>query len=369
MDLAEKHAADFRSIVQSDWYRRAFPQMRIKRVADSDVFTTMAGYRRATSIGGRFTGLGGNLFIIDDPQKPIDVLSDSLRNTTNQWFSNTLLSRLDNKATGAIIVVMQRLHLNDLTGHLTENSKDWTVLSLPAIAEIDEDIPIGNGKRHHRRAGEALHPERESIEVLEKFRSENIPEVFAAQYQQAPVPLGGAMIKREWLRYYDQLPERTYKAKIIQSWDTASKPGVQNDYSVCTTWLLVDGHYYLMDLIRGRFEYPQLRGTAIAQAQRHKPHVILIEDTSSGPALAHELKKVVSQPVLLIKVEHNKAVRLFVQGEKFVTGKVLFPKGASFLPELETELLSFPQGKTDDQVDSISQALAHEPYVFDYANV
>jgi predicted phage terminase large subunit-like protein len=342
--------------------------MRIKRVADSDVLTTMAGYRRTTSIGGRFTGLGGDLFIIDDPQKPIDVLSDAARNTTNQWFSNTLLSRLDNKSTGAIILVMQRLHLNDLTGYLIGNSKDWTVLSLPAIAEVDEQIPIGDGKFHRRRAGEALHPARESIEVLEKFRRENIPEVFAAQYQQAPVPPGGAMIKRDWLHYYDRLPERTYKTKVIQSWDTAAKAGLQNDYSVCTTWLLVDGHYYLIDLIRGRFEYPQLRGTAIAQAERHKPHVILIEDTSSGTALAQELRKA-RHPVVPVKVAQDKRVRLFVQQEKFATGRVLFPKGASYLPELETELLTFPQGKTDDQVDSISQALAHELKVVDYSNV
>ena len=368
MDLAEKHAADFRSIVQSDWYRRAFPQMRIKRVAGSDVFTTLGGYRRTTSIGAALTGMGGDLFIIDDPQKPIDVLTETSRNATNHWFSHTLLSRLDNKATGAIIMVTQRLHLNDFTGYLTENSSDWTVLSLPAIAEVDEEIPIGNGNFHRRRAGEALHPGREPIEALEKHRRESIPEYFAAQYQQTPVPPGGAMIKKEWFRYYDRLPERTYKAKVIQSWDTAAKAGVQNDYSVCTTWLLVDGHYYLMDLIRGRFEYPQLRGTAIAQAQRHKPHVILIEDTSSGTALAQELRKA-GHPVVPVKVAQDKVGRLFVQQEKFATGRVLFPKGASFLPELETELLSFPQGKTDDQVDSISQALAHELKRFDYANV
>ena len=108
-------------------------------------------------------------------------------------------SRLDNKATGVIIVVMQRVHLNDLTGYLLENSASWTVLSLPAIAEIDEEIAISGGRTHYRRVGEALHPEREPLPVLENLRRELGSDIFAAQYQQAPVPSGGAMIKRNWL--------------------------------------------------------------------------------------------------------------------------------------------------------------------------
>jgi hypothetical protein len=94
-------------------------------------------------VGGTLTGLGGDLIIIDDPQKATDAQSQALRDQANQWFSNSLLSRLDNKERGAIIVVMQRVHLNDLTGYVLENSDDWTVLSLPAIAETDERIPIG----------------------------------------------------------------------------------------------------------------------------------------------------------------------------------------------------------------------------------
>ena len=126
------------------WNRRGiakhFPRMRIARSADSDVFTTARGFRRATSISATLTGLGGDCFIIDDPLKPIDAQSDAQRNHLNDWFSSTLMSRLDNKVTGSIIVVMQRVHLNDLTGYLLENSDGWTVLSLPAIAEVREEI-------------------------------------------------------------------------------------------------------------------------------------------------------------------------------------------------------------------------------------
>ncbi len=356
-DLSSKHASDFRSIVESRWYQRAFYKMRIARSLETEVCTTARGFRKSTSVYGTLTGLGGDVFIIDDPQKPVDALSDVQRNRLNHWFSNTLLSRLDSKEKGSIIVVMQRVHLNDLSGYLIE-SGGWEVLSLPAIAEQDERIAIGDNQFHMRRAGEALHPELESLESLKELQRQ-IGSEFAAQYQQSPVPPGGAMIRREWLRYYDKLPERTYRTKIIQSWDTATKDGAQNDWSVCTTWMIVDGRYYLIDLVRGRYDYPRLKATAIALAQKHKSHCVLIEDASIGTALAQELKSIhFGGAVRLVSIERDKIGRLYVHQAKFEAGLVLFPKGAPFLAELEAELLAFPQGKTDDQVDSISQALS-----------
>jgi hypothetical protein len=245
-ELAAKHAGDCRAVMQADWYRGAFSGTQIARVFDSDIHTTLRGFRKTTSVGGTLTGLGGDLIIIDDPQKATDAQSQALRDQANQWFSNSLLSRLDNKERGAIIVVMQRVHLNDLTGYVLENSGDWTVLSLPAIAETDERIPIGNDKFHIRKVGEALHPEYESLKTLNRLRREMGSELFQAQYQQAPVPSGGAMIRKQWLRYYDTPPERTSRMRIIQSWDCAGKEGALNSWSVCTTWLIVDKRdYYL----------------------------------------------------------------------------------------------------------------------------
>lgn len=359
-DLSAKHAADFRAIVRSGWYRKVFPIMQVARVADSDVFTTKRGFRRSTSVSATLTGLGGDMIILDDPQKPVDAQSDTLRNSLNQWFTNTLLSRLDNKATGVIILVMQRVHLHDLTGFLVDNSKDWTVLSLPAIAEVDEKVAIGNNEFHTRRAGEALHPKYETISTLEKLRTQMGSDIFSAQYQQSPVPPGGSMIKRDWLRYYDEPPERGYRTKLIHSWDTAAKVGAQNDWSVCTTWLLVDNRFYLIDLLRGRYEYPQLRAMVIALAQRDDPHKILIEDTSTGIALAQELRQSGIYTVKPVPVERDKMGRLFVHQAKFEAGLVLFPQKAPFLAQLEAELLTFPQGKHDDQVDSLSQALSYK---------
>ena len=169
------------------------------------------------------------------------------------------------------------------------------------------------------------------------------------------------MIKRKWLRYYDQLPQPTYGATIIQSWDTAAKNGAQNDWSVCTTWMLVDDHYYLINLIRDRFEYPSLQAAAISLAKLHRPRCVLIEDASTGIALAQELKSIYfGGATTLVPIERDKIGRLYVNQAKFEAGLVLFPRGALYLPELEAELLTFPQGKNDDQVDSITQALSYD---------
>ena len=122
-DLAAKHAGDFRALVESRWYRQTFRNMRVARAIDLDVYTTERGFRKATSIHSTLTGLGGDCLIIDDPLKPVGCAVGLLRNGLNDWFSSTLLSRLDDKTNGIIIVVMQRVHLHDLTGYLLEELK------------------------------------------------------------------------------------------------------------------------------------------------------------------------------------------------------------------------------------------------------
>jgi len=358
--LSAKHSADFRSIVESRWYQQAFPAMRIVRATDTEIHTSQRGFRKATSINAALTGFGGDCFVLDDPQKPVDAQSDALRSQLNNWYTNTLLSRLDNKESGAILVVMQRVHLHDLTGYLLESASEWRHLSLAAIAETDEIIPTGPETFHRRNTGEALHPEHESLKTLEKLRADLGSENFGAQYQQEPVPPGGGMIKKTWIRYYETLPERTHKHRVILSWDTAAKDGALNDWSVCTIWQKVETVYYLLDMVRGRYEYPRLRDVAIDLARRFKPHAILIEDASTGTALAQELKRSGQFAVKLIPVEHDKRGRVYIQQGKFEAGLVQFPKDAPFMPDVESELLTFPQGKHDDIVDSITQALAYK---------
>jgi predicted phage terminase large subunit-like protein len=358
-DLAIKHGNDFRTVVNSAEYHAIFPGMRISAMKNTqtEVVTTLNGFRLAISVDGTLTGRGGHIIIIDDPIAALAaVLSQKSRVHVADWFFNTLLSRLDDKQNGAIVLIMQRLHEDDLAGVLLRGSEDWTVLSLPAIAEHDEEIPIGNGQVHFRRAGDVLHPAREPREVLESLRAQLGPEIYSAQYQQRPVPPGGGMIKRAWVRRYDQPPEA---GLMIQSWDVANKEGEENDYSVCTTWRVHEKKYYLIDVLRGRFDFPALRRKVSEQAKLHEASQILIEDAGFGTALIQEFKTA-NFSVVAVQPEYDKKIRLAIQSAKFENGQVFFPKEAPWLRDLEDELFVFPSGRHDDQVDSISQALGHE---------
>jgi predicted phage terminase large subunit-like protein len=359
-ELAIKHANDCRAILNAPWYQRVFPQTRISRHKNSEheIVTTFNGSRLTTSIDGTLTGRGGDIVIVDDPLKPIDALSDSKRERPNDWYNNTLLSRLDDKREGAIVLLSQRLHQHDLPGTLLRASNEWTVLNFPAIALQDEKIKIGEDRYHYRRVGDLLHAEREPIEVLDSLRSQLGSDTFAAQYQQEPVPPGGALIKRAWVRRYDQLPVLDSSSMILQSWDTATKEGGENDFSVCTTWLIQQNKYYLIDVLRGRFNYPALKARAASHARAHRATKILIEDAGVGTALIAELQNE-GLPAIGVKPEHDKLTRMSIQSAKFESGQVFFPNQAVWLADLESELFAFPGARHDDQVDSISQALAH----------
>jgi predicted phage terminase large subunit-like protein len=360
-DLARKHANDFRALMEAPWYRSLFPGARIGRKdSETEIELTARGFRLATSVGGTLTGRGAQLLVIDDPLKPEDALSEARRNGANEWFRTTLMSRLDDKRTGAIVIVMQRVHTDDLTGFVLSLSDDWTVLSLPAIAEIDEEIQLSPVETYSRKAGEVLAPEREPLCVLEALRQQLGSDAFSAQYQQDPAPPGGAMIKRAWVRRYDELPLERDRLMVLQSWDTASKGGPENDFSVCTTWLMTrDRRFFLLDVYRARLGYPSLKAAAVTLAARFKARRVLIEDAAAGTSLAQELKRQVSG-VVAIRPERDKVSRMAVASAKFEAGQVLLPRRAPWLAEFEAELFSFPGVRHDDQCDSVSQALIDE---------
>jgi predicted phage terminase large subunit-like protein len=359
-ELAVKHANDFRAVVDAAWYRRLFPGFALSRMKNSEaeVMTTRHGLRLATSVGGTLTGRGGDLILIDDPIKPADALSEPRREAVNQWYTNTLLSRLDDRITGAIVIVMQRVHMEDLVGYVTRHSEEWTILKLPAIATDDQRIATGPGRSYLYRANEVLHPAREPLPVLETYRTQLGSDTFSTQYQQEPVPPGGAMIKRHWVRRYRTPPARAPRTRIIQSWDTACKGGAENDWSVCTTWLIENKQFYLLAVDRGRHDYPDLKQRVIALAQRHKPNRILVEDAGTGTALVAELRRM-GLTIIGIKPEKDKVTRMSVQSAKFEAGLVHLPEQAPWLGSFEAELFAFPGSRHDDQIDSVSQALAN----------
>jgi predicted phage terminase large subunit-like protein len=360
-ELAYKLSNDFRAILASPWYQEIFTAARIGpyKNSETEIELTRRGFRLATSTGGTLTGRGGDLIIIDDPLKPIDALSESKRNGANEWLLNTVLSRLDDKRTGAITIVMQRVHIDDLTGFVLGQSDEWTVLSLPAIAESFESIPMTMGRVHQRRPGEVLSPDREPRDVLDRMRLELGSDLFYAQYQQSPVPPGGLMIQRSWVRRYTELPPTSAGRFVVQSWDTAAKGGPENDWSVCSTWLITnDCQFYLLYVWRARVDYPTLKAKVEELAKQWGAHQVLIEEAGTAIGLLDELKYRV-KGLTGIKPDRDKETRMSIASALFEARQVHFPERAGWLAELEAELFSFPASRHNDQVDSISQALNH----------
>jgi predicted phage terminase large subunit-like protein len=359
-DLAAKHGRDFRTILEMPWDQALFPQTRIDphKNTETEIQTTGLGYRLSTSVGGTLTGRGGNLILIDDPMKPADRMSEVKRPAVSEWYDSTLISRLDNKNEDAIVLIMQRLHVDDLVGHVLEKGEKWTHLNLPAIAEEDEEIPLGDGRVHRRKIGELLHPERESMHVLDEAKVSMGSQSFSAQYQQAPIPAGGALIKGDWFRTYLRTPVRINDERVIQSWDTATKTGTTNDFSVCTTWLMRGRDYYLLDVLRKRLEYPDLRRMVLSHAATHQATAVLIEDAGTGAPLVQELRREGRLRPIPIRPDRDKVVRLEGQSAVIEAGHVLLPEKASWLEDFRAEILAFPYGRYDDQVDSVSQFLA-----------
>jgi len=236
-DLARLHTGQCRTIMESDWYQELFPGTRISSRA-LELSTTAGGVRKAVSVGGSITGFGADLIIIDDCMKADEVRSQARRDEIKNWFENTLLTRLNDKETGCICSIQQRLHEDDLPAYLL--AKGYEHLNLPSIAERPERIQIGPNRWHDRMPGDILNPGRESAELLEQLRRELGPSVFSAQYQQEPVSPEGNLLRLEWFGTYDEPPLREEFLKVIQSWDTGMTAAPTSDYSMCTTWGLTD---------------------------------------------------------------------------------------------------------------------------------
>jgi predicted phage terminase large subunit-like protein len=257
------------------------------------------------------------------------------------------------------VIISQRLHEDDLVGHVLQQ-EDWDVLKLSAIAERDEEYEIetlGRRRLFTRRTGEPLHLAREPKAVLEAIRRSVGEFNFAGQYQQAPIPLGGGLVKRVWFRTYapNELPDSF--DLIVQSWDSANKSTELSDFSVCTTWGIKGSKIYLLDVLKRRMAYPELKRAVRAHAEAHKATVVLIEDRASGTQLIQELIAEGVHGITRYSPAGDKQMRLYAQTATIENGFVYLPREAPWLADYLHELTTFPNSKYDDQVDSTSQAL------------
>lgn len=355
MSLSIKHSLDCRLVITSPWYLRLFPGTVLARDQNEKhkFATTQRGYRFATSVGGSTLGEGGNYLIIDDPLNAMQAMNRHMRRHVNHWFEHTFASRLDDKQDGSIVLVMQRLHQDDLSGYLLAKS-GWEHLSLPAVATRAEYHDFGQVHKK-RDIGELLHPERENLQLIERAKIELGSRAFSAQYQQQPLPEEGNMVQLWWFGRYEILPETI--ERCVQSWDTAIKSGLHHDASVCLTFVEANKKSYLLDVCVFRCEYPDLKRALYRLAEQWKPDVILIEDRASGQQLLQDMRRETFLPVQAINPKHDKITRFAAASALIEAGRVMLPTRALWLPAFENEILSFPAGEHDDQVDALTQYL------------
>jgi predicted phage terminase large subunit-like protein len=355
-ELAKTHANDFRRVVTDPVYQAVFPKMRLARETDSEIHTTLRGRRYATSIGGTLTGRGGNLIIIDDPLKPSDALSEVSRQRVIEWYRSTLVTRPDDKQAARIMVVMQRIHIEDLVGYLLDSEAGFEHLNLPAIAQSTTTYNLGGGRTHTREKGDLLHPAHEPAEVLRAIKKNMGSMLFSAQYQQAPEPPGGKIIKRKMLRYYAAV-ERRPTDRIVLSWDIALSEKEAADYSACVVLLNRGDLYFVLEVIRGKFPFDKLKDKIVEVKERYgKRASLVIEDSNISYGLIQSLRER-NINVVDYKPKGDKQERLISQIDLFEGGSVRLPRDAPWLEAFVSELLSFP-GRHDDQVDALAQGLA-----------
>jgi predicted phage terminase large subunit-like protein len=352
-DLANHLGAQCRKLMESDFYCGLFTT-RLSKVTEEELVTTKSGFRVATSVGATLTGLGGDTLIVDDPLNANEAYSEASRKNANTWFRSTLMSRLNDKRSGAIFVVSQRLHQDDLTGVLIEMG--WDGLVLPAVAPRDTVFQLGKRRRLWKE-GEPLQ-KREPPDVLEDHKRQVSPATFQAQYMQEPVPEAGNMLLREWLRWHDAVLVRQPGDQIVLSLDTAVKVTATSNYSVCLVFVVRNNNeYYLIDVWRMKVEFPELCKEVAALAAKYKPNAILIEDQASGSPLIAQCKRDGMTGIVPIRPTADKKTRMYGETAKLQGGSLILPKAAPWLDEFLLEYIAFPGGKHDDQMDALSQFL------------
>ena len=368
-DLTQRFSRDVQRKIDDPKYAEIFPETSLNsknvkstsfgsfiRTAELFEIVGHRGAYRAAGVGGGITGMGADILCIDDPVKDRrDANSATIREALWDWYTSTAYTRLS--PGGGVIVMCTRWHMDDLVGRLLDRAASgegerWRVINYPAIAEHDEP---------HRKAGEALHPERYDLNALLRIQKQVGSRDWAALYQQHPVPDGGGLFKDDWIQHWDSttLP-KTFDATCI-SWDMTFKGSEHSDYVVGQVWGRKGANFYLLDQYRGQWDFVKTVEQFVACAEKW-PRVLrkLVEEKANGAAVIATLKKHVSG-LIPINPKESKEARaaavtpLWEAKNVFLPPAGLYPWVAKdFIPEL----LSFPAGAHDDQIDSMSQALA-----------
>lgn len=356
--LSETFSRQSRHLMQTEWYRAVFPDLQIDpaKASVEELLTTLGGQRLSTSVGGPLTGKGGDILIIDDPLKADEASSEARREAIWDWFNSTAMTRLNSPKEGSIIVLAQRLHEDDLPGRFIATG-DWEVLELPAIETREREIQLTDDLTWTRVPGEILLPDHMGREELDQYRRSMGSRAYDAQYQQTPSPAGGNIIRPEWFGTIPAGLRRADYEAVIQSWDPAAVPGDSNDYSVCTTWGLLGNHVDLLDVHRAQYLQPDLIRAAAKLRQFWNPNLLIVEAVGGGRGVYDHLHRQNRIGIWAHKPRQGKDERMALQSPKLEDRQVRLPQSATWREVFIAEVAAFPNGKHDDQVDSMSQAL------------
>ncbi|HEY2114442.1 MAG TPA: phage terminase large subunit [Candidatus Angelobacter sp.] len=366
--LSTQHSVLRRSVIESGWYQEnwgdVFSISRDQNVK-SHYENSARGAMFSTGMQSTATGMGGDILIFDDPLNPEQAISQVEREAVNLRFDTTFRSRINDPATGVKIIIMQRLHELDLTGHvLARESSRWKHISLPAIAEKDEKPWHSSDGTHlaTRTAGDLLWSDRLPQSFLDSQRVGMGSWAFNGQYQQRPAPLDGGMIKRQWVRFYRQLPEKF--EFMVQSWDCTFSGGHDNDFVAGQVWARSGGKYFMLPYrTYERLDFgPTMAAIKSCHAKFPQAHAVLIEDKANGPAIISELQKEIPG-VVAINPEGGKLARAQATAPLWEAGSIELPDpqvfGLTWMEDYLHNMCAFPKAAHDDDVDATSQALIY----------
>tara|TARA_R110002051_G_scaffold94682_1_gene164603 strand:+ start:3857 stop:5311 length:1455 start_codon:yes stop_codon:yes gene_type:complete len=355
--LAKGFSQRTRDLMNSPAYRAVFGEVLSKKDGALEELQTVGkGYRFTTTVNGAATGKGANIIIVDDPMKAIDAESLPVRDTCYEWVKSTLMSRFDPGGPDRMIVIMQRLHQDDLIGRLMADG-GWALLEMPALIEQPVTYDLGHGETWSPIVGEPLFPEGVGLETIAERRLAMTEAAFNAQFMQRPESPQGTIFKMKLVQRYES--PRPYAHKIdmiVQSWDPAVTENDVSAFSVCTTWGICGKDVYLLHVFRKRLEFPKLVPVILNLQQKYKAQHVLIETNGVGKPILQEVQRKAEDRRIFHGIgqgRYSKTERALMVLPRLEHRRVHLPVAASWLETFEHELATFPLTRYFDQVDSM----------------
>lgn len=312
------------------------------------------GFRKAVGVGGSVTGMGADFIIADDPINPKNAFSEVHLKRCRDWWDLVFQNRLNNHQIGLRIIVMQRLHERDLTGHvLGKRNKKWRLIRIPG----ENGFPIEPDHLRGKYKNGLFFPKRLTKEDLEKFKEDYGSAGYAGQIGQSPAPVDGDIFKKNWVSRYEELPKMEFPL-YRQSWDLSFKSGSNSSYVVGQTWVTDGTCHWLVDVVRRKMAFVETRKAMLAFFEKWPDvQVVLVEDKANGPGIIDDLKGEIPQ-IEAVGKSRSKEENAHAASVLFEAGKVFIPEGV-IGDEFVNELLTFPHGAYDDQVDAATQYLIY----------